>query len=205
MTKIWKALSLLFWTTNLVAQTDTPTDIIKEKNNCINLLFSQLDSTKLKTYKSTDIKDLKGKTTQIDSLNYKVIKVWDINGTIKSHIVSNQLTKIDLRQDFNSKGKIKTIGFTTSNNMKIGSWDNYLDNFETNDSKPLFNGENFEVSPFTTFCDFFEIAKTNNLTKGEFDISALYETGHWQIVNKDRKEIMRYDAFKFKMVKSKMK
>jgi hypothetical protein len=205
MTKISITLSLLFWTTNLIAQIDTPTKTIKEKNHCINVLFSQLDSTKLMTHKSADVKDLKGKTMQIDSLNYKVVKVWGVNGTIKSQVISNQLVKIDLRQDFNSKGKVKAIGFTTSNNMKIGDWDYYLENYETVDTKPSINGENFDVSPFVTFCNFFEIAKINNLTKGEFDITASYDLGQWQIINKDLKEIMRYDAFKSKMEKSKMK
>ncbi len=204
MTRLCIPILLLFWTDSLKAQLDRDW-VIKEMNLCIYELFSSLDSTKFKTYKSVYINDTDGVTTTIDSLNFKVTRTRNKSGTVISQSISNELVRIKLCDYYNSSGQIKNIGYTTSGNTKIGSWENYIKNYDKDDQKTISNGEHFD-NPFFTFCDFYKLAKDNQLAVGQFDITIDDNYGeYWQIVNKDKKEIMRYDLKKFTMTKSKMK
>jgi hypothetical protein len=204
MTKIYISILLLFWADNLKAQLDRD-GVVKEMNLCIYELFSQLDSTKFKTYKSVDINSADGVITIIDSLNFKVTRTHNKSGTIISQTISNELVRIKLCDYYNSSGQIKNIGYTTSGNTKIGYWENYIKNYDKDDAKTISNGEHFD-NPFFTFCDFFKLAKDNKLAVGQFDITSDDSYGkYWQIVNKDKNEIMKYDLKKLVMTKSKMK
>ena len=204
MTKIYISILLLFWADNLKAQLDRDW-VIKEMNLCIYELFIQVDSTKFKTYNSVDIKSASGVITIIDSLNFKVTRTHNKSGTIISQTIFNELVRIKLCDYYNSRGQIKNIGFTTSGNTKIGYWENYIKNYDKDDPKTISNGEHFD-NPFFTFCDFFKLAKDNKLAVGQFDITSDDSYGkYWQIVNKDKNEIMKYDLKKLTMTKSKIK
>jgi len=203
MNKICISIILLFWADSLKAQGLDPAWVIKVMNTCIYELFSQVDSTNNKTYKGVDINDTDGVITIIDSTNYKLTRTRNKSGTVISQTISNEYVRIKLCQYFNSSGQIKNIGFSTTGNTKIGHWENYIKNYDKDDPKTIYSGENFDPA-FITFCGFFKKAKDNNLTIGDFEIT-LQDDKCWQIVNWDKKEVMRYDLHKFTITKSMIK
>jgi antitoxin component YwqK of YwqJK toxin-antitoxin module len=147
-------------------------------NYCIPELFSMVDKTKIGKYNKLETKDsIYGIRHSIDSINYKIIRRWENDGTPILESISNKLINIDHWVEYYNNGKIQKIGYLTSTHHKrIGKWQYFSQSGE------LDSIVNYDIKYKVSFCEFYRISQEKGLT-GEnsyFDFDE--RSRKWQII-----------------------
>lgn len=130
-----------------------------ETNDCVHDLFQQTDPADKNKYEKIISNNEYGLRNTIDSLSYKIIRRWTKRGKPIIESISNESTGIDFYREYNDKGTLIAEGyFTKAAHNYIGTWKYYSSN------KKLLNTRNYDEEYKVTFCEFYKICETRELT-----------------------------------------
>jgi hypothetical protein len=140
--------------------------LVSAQNDCLSDLYKK----KVKPFKKHKIDSMYDEPAgvmryTIDSLNYTVIKDYDVNNKLLREWIFNDDTGIGLIKEFYSNGKLSSTGYMTQSYIETGVWQFYS---ESGKHDSTMNYQHHKVS----FCELYNIVKSKGLASRRTSYSA---------------------------------